>query len=730
MRAVHLSRCGLVILLFLAIWNVGLAQDSLGMSRVATLAYWQGIWDMEITGNTGYFAGCLSGLHIMDLSNPVEPIEVTYRDGVALNVCISNNRAYTTSGLGGVVLDISNPTQPQELGRWHIGGTYHMFEDILVRGDIGVVTTEEGCPFVLDVSDPENVHVIGNDPFAECYMRPVGMVGDYFGLMGNQGTFGGGLRLYDLSNPEQPVQVASIDTTYATFDAVIYGGYAYLATSSHGLRIVDLSNPLQPVVVATCDDSVNSPCYSVTVTGDYAVVAKEWGLNIWNVANHSDPIFEGSLTTNTQTWRLFSTGAFVYVPTYYPSTTLATVVDISNPADPVEVNSFGHLGGIGRMVVSGTTTYVAGGWAGLTIIDTSNPDSLFEVEISEPSGLSNSYADIAKKDDYVYMPNRYQSLFVVDIHDLTQPQFSLGWQAGFQAYLSRIIIVGDYAYVGDEWHQRLHIFNLTDPSSPVWIDSLNMPGWWGTFGLATYENYLCVVDWDGFYTLSLVNPAVPQLVGLLNQEMGLELAIVGHYAFVAANSVVHIIDISDPSQPTLVGQLSAECRAIAARANTLVTADDNGLKAWDVTNPLNPQLAGYYTTYAEIENIEEIEDVEILDGYVLTTSPYRFRAYECDALLDAKERRVTMPQAFALHPCYPNPFNASTVLNYSLPVTGQIRLTIHNIMGQRLVTLYEGMQLAGTYTATWDASQIGSGLYFAQLQSGNYTKTIKMVLLK
>jgi len=726
MKMVHFCLWGLVTLL-LAVGKVSQAQDSLGMRRVDALDYWQGIWDMEIIGDIAYVPGCLSGLHIMDLSNPMEPVEITFRDGVALGVSISNNRAYYTSSMGGVVLDISDPTQPQELGRWRIGGS----EDILVNGDIGVITTEEGCPYVVDVSDPRNVHIVGNEPFAQCYLRLVGMAGNYFGLRGTFGPFVGGFRLYDLSNPEQPVRVAAIDTNYSTCDAVIYGDYAYLATSSHGLRIIDLSNPLQPVVVATCDDSVNSPCLSVTVTGDYAVVGKEWGINIWNVANHSNPTFEGSLTTDYQVLELFSTGVTVYIPDYYyVTTTLGAVIDISNPEEPIEVGSFGPRGGIGRMIVSGTMTYVAGGWAGVTIIDASNPNSLLEVECAEPSGFFFNPADIAKKDDYLYIPDDYQSLFVVDIHDPTHPQFSLGWQASFQAYLSRIIIAGDYAYVGDEWHQRLHIFSLANPSSPVWVDSLDMPGSWGTFGFAIYGNYLCVVDYDGFYTLSLTNPAAPQLVGVLDQYVGSELAIVDYYAYVSGYSVVRIIDLSNPSQPTLAGHIPTTCSAIAARANILITADDNGLKAWDVTNPLNPQLVGYYITYAEIENVEEVEDIDIIDGYILWVSPYRFRAYECDALLRVPWHTEIIPQKLTLYPCYPNPFNPITVIRFSLPHTELAKLTIYDITGRKVQVLANEVFNAGEHRVTFDGSGLASGVYFYRLQAGEYSAVQKMVLLK
>ena len=88
------------------------------------------------------------------------------------------------------------------------------------------------------------------------------------------------------------------------------------------------------------------------------------------------------------------------------------------------------------------------------------------------------------------------------------------------------------------------------------------------------------------------------------------------------------------------------------------------------------------------------------------------------------------PETFRLLQNYPNPFNAATVLTYSIPQPGQTTLTIWNIMGRKVVTLYQGMQAAGTHKLTWNATEVSSGIYFAHLQSGNHTRTIKMVLLK
>ncbi len=85
---------------------------------------------------------------------------------------------------------------------------------------------------------------------------------------------------------------------------------------------------------------------------------------------------------------------------------------------------------------------------------------------------------------------------------------------------------------------------------------------------------------------------------------------------------------------------------------------------------------------------------------------------------------------FALYPNFPNPFNPTTVLHYSLSKPGQVRLTIFNAKGQRVQELIHARQTAGDYKITFDAHGLPSGIYFYRLESNGLEKTGKMVLLR
>ena len=90
----------------------------------------------------------------------------------------------------------------------------------------------------------------------------------------------------------------------------------------------------------------------------------------------------------------------------------------------------------------------------------------------------------------------------------------------------------------------------------------------------------------------------------------------------------------------------------------------------------------------------------------------------------------TLPTDFALEQNYPNPFNPSTVIAYSLPKAGSVKLEVFNILGQQVATLFEGHRDAGTYTAQFDGAKQPSGIYFYRLRHDGGVETRKMMLLK
>jgi photosystem II stability/assembly factor-like uncharacterized protein len=89
-----------------------------------------------------------------------------------------------------------------------------------------------------------------------------------------------------------------------------------------------------------------------------------------------------------------------------------------------------------------------------------------------------------------------------------------------------------------------------------------------------------------------------------------------------------------------------------------------------------------------------------------------------------------VPGDFSLNQNYPNPFNPSTIIKYQIPSNVNVKINVFDVTGKEISTLVNEKQTAGTYEVTFDASNLSSGIYFYRLTAGDYTKTIRMILVK
>jgi len=88
------------------------------------------------------------------------------------------------------------------------------------------------------------------------------------------------------------------------------------------------------------------------------------------------------------------------------------------------------------------------------------------------------------------------------------------------------------------------------------------------------------------------------------------------------------------------------------------------------------------------------------------------------------------PAAFSLQGAYPNPFNPTTTISYTLANAGVVKLSVFDVTGREVASLVNGYREAGAQSVTFDAANLTSGVYMYRLSFGDLTSTGKMVLLK
>ncbi|MFQ5604136.1 MAG: T9SS type A sorting domain-containing protein [bacterium] len=142
-------------------------------------------------------------------------------------------------------------------------------------------------------------------------------------------------------------------------------------------------------------------------------------------------------------------------------------------------------------------------------------------------------------------------------------------------------------------------------------------------------------------------------------------------------------------------------------------------QAWDASGPF---------TLDWIEAHDQLWMTYVSGGKVaIATSPIDVVHVEPD---ESKQ-----PEEYVLFPNYPNPFNPETVIEYQLPRTSELEITVFNLRGQKLATLVQGRQTAGGRKIVWKGTdesgqRVASGVYLYQLKSGDFVYVKKMLLLR
>ena len=149
--------------------------------------------------------------------------------------------------------------------------------------------------------------------------------------------------------------------------------------------------------------------------------------------------------------------------------------------------------------------------------------------------------------------------------------------------------------------------------------------------------------------------------------------------------------------------------------------DPNSVGTWIGDEILNGQ-------YYRIDSYQLTKTSESLISGAIYFDDLR-AVKKIDGTTSVDEQNI-IPDEFLLLQNFPNPFNPHTLINYQLPVGGNVSLKVYDILGNEIKTLVAGYKPAGKYTVEFNAAGLPSGVYFYRLRVGNYTDTRKMILMK
>jgi hypothetical protein len=135
----------------------------------------------------------------------------------------------------------------------------------------------------------------------------------------------------------------------------------------------------------------------------------------------------------------------------------------------------------------------------------------------------------------------------------------------------------------------------------------------------------------------------------------------------------------------------------------------------------------YPGTYRDVF---EDDTVSFNENTEVTLPAWGYKLYEIGSGITEVEDYETQPAGFNLRQNYPNPFNPETTINFSIPETAFVSLTIYNLLGEKVTTLLHAEMKRGSYKSDFNAAHLNSGVYFFSLRANDFCTTKKMVLMK
>ncbi|HMQ69587.1 MAG TPA: T9SS type A sorting domain-containing protein [Ignavibacteria bacterium] len=179
---------------------------------------------------------------------------------------------------------------------------------------------------------------------------------------------------------------------------------------------------------------------------------------------------------------------------------------------------------------------------------------------------------------------------------------------------------------------------------------------------------------------------------------------------------------------------------------TSIINNQNVTLNWSTASELNNSgfdiersaVEGQWTKVGNVQGngtTNEVMNYQFTDRNV-TSGTYNYRLKQIDFNGNfeyfnlSDEIIVGVPNNFSLSQNYPNPFNPTTKIDFQLPSDGNVKITVYDNSGKLVSELVNGYKTAGYHTVTFDAANISSGVYFYKLESGNFSKVMKMTVLK
>ncbi len=645
------------------------------------------------------------------------------------------------------ILDVSNPANPEIISETLINS---LAQDIMIQDNIAYIGGLNRID-LFDISDLENLLPLSTIPVSGCISISINNE-KLYAACGQSGIY-----IIDISNPQSPIIEAHYGEYWRSILIDVVWPAAYVDNYENAINIFNIEDINNIELVGVI------PSYSdhFIISEDKMYTNAEQNcINVFDLSNPLNPIQLSSLEG-------------VGSPLAVDENVLYTRgngIDVFQINDNFELSPLGMYDSwavVEGFEVSNGIAFDITRWEGLQILDISNQ---IEEKCIGSCGLPIFPVEMNLYENAIYLNYDYNEMAgIIDISNFGDPTYFQF--PNTESQLVNFSLWNDVLFAND-WF-NIYSYDLYNPFEPQLLETFE--GIPGGNTLLTMDNILIQFDYSEIIIYSINNSAQISEIDLYN-DVGYKTAFEANNGFiyysiyqegikiidlenperidfypienfiggmkindnilyVSSENEIILLDITDPTSIEFITsiQLHEDSEFIAPviiDGNDLIIADAswNEISVFDISIPAIPTLIESYS------GCREVREMLLIDDYLLTgNNRSGFAIITLDGLLESNENEI-IPNFFNLKN-YPNPFNPTTRISFSLQSNTEVELTIYNIKGQKIKTLTQYEYAKGSHSIIWNGDNetgkpVSSGIYLYKLKTKDNQKTNRMLLLK
>jgi len=680
------------------------------------------------------------------------------------NIAIANEDDY-----GIVIYEINNPISPIPISSLEIEST---IREIIVIDDLVYLLTSMSKMYIINIQDSYSPFILSEYITSE--------QGDDFSINNNFAYVvedNEKLEVVYIGDPENPSFVEQFNLTNQGIACETTNDLAFVCTYL-GLFIYDISNPYELNEISWFD---TGNTHSPRIQDDLFYCSGRNGITIIDFSDHSNI----QLLSETSSYRYFDC-EIVDDIFYCISSYRLLSYNISDPLSVYQINDFISKNGGSNIAVIDNHVIKSDTNSGYSIIDVSEPQNN---NLLEYNHLKANMLEKSPNEEYMLVyGHSYDGLHFYDMTDSLNPFYmyshiSQGGTSGCQAFyidddiccsnfgtnlyiydLSDPIFLAipgiinltyngsstavrsiarkdDYLYLGC-LTEGVIIVDISDPDNPEQVATYDMQGW--VQNIKIEGDFLYLANGNGLQIYDITNPLYPTVRGFWDSNYSMyNFVLFEDFAYIADNiGGLKVINISNPDNPILVNTLVLHGTSKLdvdpiIRNGRLFVSDRvwNEIFVFDLVDPQNPNLQ-FSNKWDHYSN-----DLEVFGNYIFSANGADMYTTYGLSLLDFSEYFTDSEDFYVLESAnianlsnFPNPFNPSTTIKFSVQNDSNINLSIYNIKGQKIKTLANNEFTKGNHSIIWNGDDfsgkaVSSGIYFYKLNVNGKTEIIKKCLL-